>query len=102
STIVVGTAGLLDHVRDANNADRARSLAVLSGEAGALVHRLQDERAEAIKLLQVRDSALDVAKGSYKAQSDKSDAATAKYRLSRSTLGDLPDNLRALLNGIES
>jgi hypothetical protein len=47
ATIVVGTVGLLDQVEQANNAERARTLAVLSGEAGNLVHQLQDERAAA-------------------------------------------------------
>ncbi len=34
ATIVVGTAGLLDQVEQASDAERARSLTVLSGEAG--------------------------------------------------------------------
>ena len=51
ATIVVGTAGLLEQVEQASGAERARSLTVLSGDAGALVHQLQDERARAIQLL---------------------------------------------------
>ncbi len=51
ATIVVGTAGLLDQVDQASGAERARLLTVLSGEAGALVHSLQDERTSAIQLL---------------------------------------------------
>jgi signal transduction histidine kinase len=102
ATIVVGTAGLLNQVQDANNADRARALAVLSGDAGNLVHRLQDERAAAVQLLQAPASGVDAAKNAYLAQAEQSDAANSRYRLSRSTLGDLPDNLRALLNQIET
>ena len=51
ATIVVGTAGLLDQVDQASGAERARLLTVLSGEAGALVQALQDERTSAIQLL---------------------------------------------------
>jgi signal transduction histidine kinase len=102
ATIVVGTAGLLNQVQDANNADRARALAVLSGDAGNLVHRLQDERAAAISLLQAGGGGVDASKNAYLAQAEQSDAANGRYRLSRSTLGDLPDNLRALLDQIET
>ena len=51
ATIVVGAAGLVDQVRQASSAERARTLSVLSGDAGILVHRLQDERASAVQLL---------------------------------------------------
>ena len=102
ATIVVGTAGLLNQVEDANNADRARALAVLSGDAGNLVHRLQDERAAAIQLLQSPASGMAAAKNTYGAQADKTNEANSRYRLSRSTLGDLPDNLRALLDQVET
>ena len=37
ATIIVGTNGLLDQVEQASNADRARALAVLSGDGGDLV-----------------------------------------------------------------
>jgi signal transduction histidine kinase len=101
ATIVVGTAGLLDHVQDANNADRARSLAVLSGDAGNLVHQLQDERADAVQLLHASEGQMNRLKDAYSTQADQTDEANSKYRLSRSTLADVPENLRALLNRIE-
>ena len=51
ATIVVGTNGLIDHIETADNADRARDLAVLTEASGELVHQLQNERAAAIMLL---------------------------------------------------
>jgi signal transduction histidine kinase len=102
ATIVVGSVGLLDQVQQANNAERARTLAVLSGEAGNLVHRLQSERASAVTLLKAPAGDVDRLKSEYTKQQQTVDAANARYRLSRSTLADIPDNLRALLNGIET
>jgi len=100
---VVGTAGLLDKVQAANNADRARTLAVLSGEAGNLVHELQDERAIAIKFLNASSQPeLDRRKGEYSRQFAETDAAYSKYGFSRSTLADIPPNLRALLDRIQT
>ncbi len=101
ATIVVGTAGLLDQVQQASNAERARSLAVLSGDAGNLVHRLQDERAIAIQLLNAANPDIERLKNDYAQQQELTEAANVKYRLSRSTLADVPDNLRALLDQIE-
>src|SRR5688572_18040630 len=48
ATIVVGTAGLIENITAASGADRSRTLARLSMEAGALVHDLQQERAAAV------------------------------------------------------
>jgi len=101
ATIVVGTAGLLDQVQQASNAERARSLAVLSGDAGNLVHRLQDERAIAVQLLNAPSAAIERLKDDYTKQQERTEAANVRYRLSRSTLADVPDNLRALLDQIE-
>jgi hypothetical protein len=101
ATIVVGTAGLLDKVQAANNADRARTLAVLSGEAGGLVHELQDERAVAVRLLKASTADVDRVRNEYAAQYQQTDQANIEYRQSRSTLADIPPNLRALLDSIE-
>ena len=102
ATIVVGTAGLLDQVNQASGAERARSLTVLSGDAGALVHGLQDERALAIRLLSAPPAAVEPLKTGYAKQQEATDAFNAKYRLTRSTIADIPDNLRRLLDSIES
>jgi signal transduction histidine kinase len=100
ATIVVGTAGLLDHVTAADNADRARVLAVLAGDAGELVNNLQAERAAAIKVL---DAGANVATftGEYKKTQQESEQARGVYAQSRSTLADVPESLRTLLDRIE-
>jgi signal transduction histidine kinase len=105
ATIVVGTAGLLGQVEQASVVERARALTVLSGDAGNLVHNLQDERAFAIQLLSAPpgDTAtVDKLKNEYAASHRKTETANAKYRLSRSALADVPENLRALLEQIET
>src|SRR5262249_50429081 len=104
ATIIVGTTGLLGHVDAANNADRARTLVVLSGDAGNLVHTLQDERTKADQLLDTSAgdrSTLATLNGDYKKLQAFTDAAVAKYHQSRSTLADVPDNLRTRLDQIE-
>ena len=50
ATIIVGTQGLIDHIDEASNADRARTLAVLSQAAGGLVDHLQNERAYGVMI----------------------------------------------------
>jgi signal transduction histidine kinase len=102
ATIVVGTAGLLDQVDQASGAERARSLTVLSGDAGALVHGLQDERALAVQLLTAPQASVAPLKEAYAKQQAKTDASYTKYRTSRTTIADVPDNLRGLLGDIES
>ncbi len=106
ATIVVGTAGLLDQVDQASGAERARSLTVLSGDAGALVHSLQEERTQAIKLLYIQpgsDAAvLETQKSAYANQQKVTETAEAKYVLSRSTIAEVPPNLRTLLDGIQA
>jgi hypothetical protein len=101
ATIVVGTAGLLDQVEQASGAERARSLTVLSGDAGALVHSLQEERMQAIKLLYSPSSVLETQKAQYSEVQKKTEAAKTKYGLSRSTIAEVPTNLRTLLDGIQ-
>ena len=100
ATIVVGTAGLLDQVEQASGAERARSLTVLSGEAGTLVHSLQDERTTAIQLLS-SPSLPWKRKTAYTAQQAKTEAAKARYLLTRTTIAEVPPNLRTLLDGIQ-
>src|SRR5437879_3449781 len=47
ATVSVGFSALLGNINAANTADRARTLAALTGDAGKLVHDLQNERAAA-------------------------------------------------------
>ena len=102
ATIVVGTAGLLDQVDQASGAERARLLTVLSGEAGVLVHNLQDERTTAIQLLYSPPAALEARKTAYTAQQVKTEAAKARYLLNRTTIAEVPDSLRTLLDRIQA
>ena len=101
ATIVVGTAGLLDQVDQASGAERARLLTVLSGEAGALVHSLQDERTTAIQLLYSPPSSLEARKTTYTAQQAKTEAVKGRYLLNRTTIAEVPPNIRTLLDGIQ-
>ncbi|GAA1734835.1 sensor histidine kinase [Luedemannella helvata] len=102
ATIVVGVQGLLDHVANANAADQARSLAVLSGDAGRLVDELQDERAAAIILITAPDSQVNALKNAYTEIQGKTDAVKEEYRYQRSTLADTPNNVDVLLADIEA
>jgi signal transduction histidine kinase len=102
ATIVVGTAGLLDQVEQASGAERARSLTVLAGDAGALVHGLQDERALAIRLLNASPAEVEPLTAAYAKQQEATEAAKARYRVTRTTIADTPENLGALLDDIES
>src|SRR5918997_3319739 len=52
ATIIVGVSGLVDHINEASNAERARTLSVLSQAAGGLVDQLQDERAYGVMISQ--------------------------------------------------
>src|SRR5947209_17458225 len=56
ATVVVGFGALATNIGTAHDADRARILAGLSGDAGVLVHDLQNERAAVTVLLASNDS----------------------------------------------
>src|SRR5690242_21761407 len=55
ATIIVGVSGLVDHIDEASNAERARHLAGLSQHAGALADHLQNERAYGVMMSEHRD-----------------------------------------------
>src|SRR4029453_2274051 len=55
ATIIVGVSGLVDHIEEANNAERARTLSVLSEAAGGLVDHLQNERAYGVMIATIKD-----------------------------------------------
>ena len=101
ATIVVGTNGLIDHIETADNADRARDLAVLTEASGELVNQLQNERAAAIMLLGAGPA--DVEK--YRAVYDRSHAAVDRakvpYSQQRASLNELPVNLTTKLTSID-
>src|SRR4051812_44767024 len=54
ATVIVGVSGLVDHISEANNAERARTLSVLSEAAGGLVDHLQNERAYGVMITQAK------------------------------------------------
>ncbi len=101
ATIVVGTAGLLGQVDQASAAERARSLTVLSGDAGALVHLLQYERSAAVDLLANPADDGAQARTNYSDRQAATQPALNRYLTTRSTIADLPPNLRATLDDIE-
>src|SRR5919107_2160672 len=55
ATVIVGVSGLINHIDAASNAERARTLSVLSQNAGALVDHLQNERAYGVMIATTRD-----------------------------------------------
>ncbi|SNY05890.1 sensor histidine kinase [Paractinoplanes atraurantiacus] len=99
ATIIVGVSGLVDHIEEASNAERARNLAVLSEAAGGLVDHLQNERAYGIILnaqgmsAQVKANALKAYNGEYA----KTDQARVPYAQQKASLDDVPDKVGTLL-----
>src|SRR3954451_12491538 len=77
ATIIVGVSGLVDHINEANNAERARTLSVLSQAAGGLVDRLQNERSYAVIVKTIPANAPEHKKAQdiYKAEWANVDAA---------------------------
>jgi signal transduction histidine kinase len=101
ATIVVGTNGLVSHIQDAKDADRARSLASLTEAAGVLVHGLQDERASAVILLGTRDSGAKQNRlTAYRDAHSAVDAAQRPYAERSAATSDLPTNFAKLLQDI--
>ncbi|GLL03997.1 hypothetical protein GCM10017581_057440 [Dactylosporangium matsuzakiense] len=103
ATIVVGTNGLVGNIGDANDADRARTLSGLSQQAAALVHELQNERANAAMVLGTlnTDGAVE-ARSVFERQTQKTDDAGKDYRLTRSGLADPPEDFRQQLAAIDT
>jgi len=103
ATVVVGTNGLVANIGDANDADRARTLSGLSAQASALVHELQNERANAAMLLgQLNTDAAVEARSVFERQTQKTDDANKDYRLVRSGLADPPEDFRVQLASIDT
>ncbi|WP_239677656.1 sensor histidine kinase [Natronosporangium hydrolyticum] len=103
ATIVVGTNGLLGHIDTANNADRARVLANLSGISGELVHHLQEERAAAVRLLGAEDEAdrEELVSVYYDVQTAVDDA-DQRFQSQSSAITDVPASFRDQLTDIRS
>jgi signal transduction histidine kinase len=111
ATVIVGANGLVSQISNANTADRARTLATLSADAGTLVDSLQDERADAaLYLSYVQDhfsphttkvhftnDQIRAAETVYHNQQLKSTQALTDYTQQAAATSDIPANLRSLL-----
>ncbi|MFI7541136.1 nitrate- and nitrite sensing domain-containing protein [Actinoplanes sp. NPDC049599] len=99
ATVVVGTSGLIDHINEASDAERARTLSVLSQAAGGLVDHLQNERAFGVMIATSKDKSPDriAADLAYKREHPKVDAAKLPYSQQKAALDDVPDQVSVLL-----
>jgi signal transduction histidine kinase len=102
ATIIVGVSGLVDHINEASNAERARTLSVLSQAAGGLVDHLQNERAYGIMIAtngddESRANILNVAVTAYKNENPQVDAAKLVYEQQKAGLENVPENVGTLL-----
>jgi len=103
ATVIVGANGLVSQISTASTADRARVLATLSGDAGALVHDLQNERANAAMLLGSTSTADTAAAGKeFQKAVVATDGAKDDYNRQSSSQANLPDNFKSLLSSIQS
>ncbi|GAB1643130.1 nitrate- and nitrite sensing domain-containing protein [Krasilnikovia sp. MM14-A1259] len=97
ATVVVGVSGLVDHISESNNAERARTLSVLAQAAGGLVDQLQNERAYGVMITQAKGPAKDDAKSLYNDEHAKVDTARLPYAQQKANLENLPDKVNVLL-----
>ncbi|GAA2641027.1 sensor histidine kinase [Paractinoplanes durhamensis] len=99
ATIIVGVSGLVDHIDEASNAERARNLSVLSEAAGGLVDRLQNERAYGVIITtSPRQSTVrDVAMKAYNGEHAQVDQAKVPYSQQKAALDDVPPKVSTLL-----
>ncbi|MEU7902633.1 sensor histidine kinase [Actinoplanes sp. NPDC049118] len=99
ATVIVGTSGLIDHINEASDAERARTLSVLSQAAGGLVDHLQSERAYGVMIAttQPRSAERAAADLAYKREHPKVDAAKLPYSQQKAALDEVPDQVSVLL-----
>ncbi|HWS36502.1 MAG TPA: hypothetical protein VN408_27670, partial [Actinoplanes sp.] len=88
ATIVVGVNGLIDHIDEASNAERARTLSVLSEASGGLVDHLQAERTFGVMITKVpedqrKSATFNTAVDRYSKEHAEVDAAKAPYVLQK-------------------
>jgi signal transduction histidine kinase len=102
ATVIVGVSGLVDHIRQASDAERALTLSQLSQASGALVDQLQNERTYAVVVKTTGAKAdQDKAKQAYKAEWDRVDAAKLPYSQQRAALNSVPDKVALLLTRLD-
>src|SRR5690349_8153189 len=99
ATIIVGTQGLIDHIDEASNAERARTLSVLSQAAGGLVDHLQNERAFGVMIATTKPDTPDreAALLAYQREHPKVDAAKLPYSQQKVALDEIPTQVNTLL-----
>jgi signal transduction histidine kinase len=99
ATIIVGVSGLVDHINEASNAERARTLSVLSQAAGGLVDELQDERAYGVMLETTREGTPEREKALklYGGEHARVDAAKIPYAQQKAALEEVPEKVNVLL-----
>ncbi|MDI6099775.1 sensor histidine kinase [Actinoplanes sp. NEAU-A12] len=103
ATIIVGVNGLVDHIDEASNAERARTLSVLSEAAGGLVDHLQAERTYGVMIAKSPKGAepFNNAVKLYNEEHRSVDDAKAPYVQQRAALEDVPENVGTLLLRLE-
>ncbi|GGN16500.1 sensor histidine kinase [Actinoplanes campanulatus] len=101
ATIIVGVNGLVDHIDEASNAERARTLSVLSQAAGGLVDHLQAERTYAIMIntapKATNPAGFQTAVELYNNEHAQVDAAKEPYLQQKQVLEDVPENVGKLI-----
>ncbi|MEU8236997.1 nitrate- and nitrite sensing domain-containing protein [Actinoplanes missouriensis] len=101
ATIIVGVDGLVDHIEEASNAERARTLSVLSEAAGGLVDHLQAERTYGMMVALAKDAKNNDARNAaielYNGEHEAVDAAKTPYVQQKGALEDVPANVGTLL-----
>jgi signal transduction histidine kinase len=104
ATIVVGTSGLVDHINEASNAERARTLAALSQASGGLVDQLQNERVYAVTIWTTSGDVQKKAVATYKAEWGQVEAAKLPYGQQRAALDNVKDQpkVNLLLSKIDN
>ncbi|HEX9999938.1 MAG TPA: nitrate- and nitrite sensing domain-containing protein [Actinoplanes sp.] len=101
ATIIVGVTGLVDHINEAGDAERARNLSVVSQAAGELVDHLQNERAYGVMIAtnggttqrQVKAAAVKA----YNNEHAEVDEAKRAYGQQKTGLENLPTKLSTTL-----
>jgi signal transduction histidine kinase len=104
ATIIVGTSGLIDHINEASNAERARTLAALSQASGGLVDQLQNERAYAVTIWTTNGEAQKKAIATYRAEWGQVEATKLPYAQQRAALDNVKDQpkINLLLSKIDN
>ncbi|HKD99022.1 MAG TPA: nitrate- and nitrite sensing domain-containing protein [Micromonosporaceae bacterium] len=104
--VVVGATGLVSQISNEGDAERARSLATLSADAGALAHALQGERADAALVLgyleHQQESQAAAAIQAYNTQTLATGKTAVDYTQQAAIQPDLPSEFRSILADVQT